>query len=126
MWMAPLENLCEWLPPLLYHFLHLGLRLLSYSFLAGYYLYYAATVLPLQIICSFLVERYVCSARNFEANLVTGALSVVAPACITIAGDDRRNRVVIQLIPKNVVQILPNKVIQLSNIAIWLQTNSYI
>ena len=110
--MVPLENLCEWIPPLLYHFLHLGLRLLSYSFLAGYYLYFAATVLPLQIICSFLVERYVCSARNFAANLVSGALSVVAPACITIAGDDRRNRAVIQLIPKNVAQSLTENLLQ--------------
>ena len=85
------ENIYEWIPYLLYYFLHIGLRLLSYAFLAAYYLYFAAIVLPLQIISNFLIERYACVLKDLRQNLTTAALALVVPAC-GIEKDDKRTR----------------------------------
>ena len=86
-----LENICKWLPGLLYYTVHVSMRLVTYAFLAAYYQYYAAIFLPVQIALNFAIEFYVCQSKNLVGNVSTAFLSLVAPASF-MGSNDWRNR----------------------------------
>ena len=55
-----LENICRWLPGLLYYMTHVIVRLVTYAFLAAYFHHYAIIILPGQVVLNFVIVRYVC------------------------------------------------------------------
>ena len=76
-----LDNICYWLPSILYYIMQVTLRLTSYAFLTANFSLYGALVLPPQLLCNFATERYVCQEEDFTINILTAFKSLVAPAC---------------------------------------------
>ena len=76
-----LDNICYWMPSLLFYILHVTVRLASYAILTANYLLYGALVLPPQLLWNFLIERYICQEKDFTVNILTAFKSLVGPAC---------------------------------------------
>ena len=75
------DNICHWIPSLLYYILHVTIRLSAYAFLCANYLLYGALVLPPELLCNFLIGRYVCKEKDRTINILTAFKALVAPAC---------------------------------------------
>ena len=75
------NNICHWIPSLLYYTMHVTARLTSYAFLTANYVLYGALVLPPQLLCNCLIAYYVCQENDFIINTLTAFKSLVAPAC---------------------------------------------
>ena len=75
------DNICHWIPSLLYYIMHVTIRLMAYAFLCANYLLYGALVLPPELLCNFLIERYVCKEEDLTINILTAFKALVAPAC---------------------------------------------
>ena len=76
-----LDNICYWMPSLLFYILHVTVRLASYAVLTANYLLYGALVLLPQILCNFTIEHYVVKEKDLTVNILTAFKSLVAPAC---------------------------------------------
>ena len=87
-----LSNMFSWIPTLVYCIFHVSLRLMSYAFLSAQYLYYAATILPLQFISNLMIGHYICRDCHLSSKLVNAAMSLVAPAVYNLKDEYRHHR----------------------------------
>ena len=87
-----LSNIFSWIPSLVYCIFHVSLRLTSYAFLSAQYLYYAATILPLQFISNLIIGHYICHDCHLSSKLVNAAMSLVAPAVYNLKDEQKHHR----------------------------------
>ena len=76
-----LENICLWLPSMLYYLLHSIGRLFTFAVLFVHYPHYAFLMFIPQALCNIIIERHVCGQKALVNNIRDALAALVAPVC---------------------------------------------